>query len=223
MPTIHSDGVCIYYDTFGDSSSPPLLLISGYGSQMILWDERFCEKLAKRSLYMIRFDNRDVGLSSKIENTFDYDFNEIAVAILKGQKVKIPYTLDDMAADAIGLMDSLHIKKAHVLGASMGGMIAQIMAIKYPDRLFSLISMSSTTGNPEISAGISTGKNFLFVAPMPIPKEREANIAYTLKGMRELAGPGFEFDEAYTKELAAACYDRCFCPQGRGMSASSWR
>ena len=163
---------------------------------------------------MIRFDNRDVGLSSKIEDTGDDDFNELTAAILKGDNVQVPYTLDDMAADTIGLMDSLGIKKAHVLGTSMGGMIAQIIAIKYPERLYSLISMSSTTGNPELNTGISSERDFLPVTPMSVPKEREANIEYTLQGMRELAGSGFEFEEEYMRGLAQASYDRCFYPKG---------
>jgi len=214
MPTIQSNGIFIEYDTFGDSSFPPLLLIMGFSGQMILWDPEFCEKLAKQGLYVIRFDNRDVGLSSKIEDAMDYDFNELAAAILQGRKVQAPYTLDDMAADAIGLMDSLGINKAHVLGNSMGGMIAQIMAIKYPDRLYSLISMSSTTGDPAITAGISIDKDFQPISPTSVPHERDANIEYMVNGMRDLAGKGFEFDEDYIRGVAMVLYDRCFYPKG---------
>ncbi|MBW1812294.1 MAG: alpha/beta hydrolase [Deltaproteobacteria bacterium] len=214
MPTIQANSITIEYDTFGDSASPPILLIMGFSGQMILWDEEFCEKLADRGLYVIRFDNRDAGLSSKIEGAGDYDFNKLMDAILQGYKVQVPYTLDDMADDAIGLMDSLNIKKAHVLGTSMGGMIAQVMAIQYPDRLLSLISMSSTTGNPEITAGISEENDFQPVTPMAVPHDREANIEYMVQGMRELAGQGFEFEEDHLRGVAQVSYDRCFYPQG---------
>jgi len=214
MPTIQANGITIEYDTFGDHASPPLLLIMGFSGQMILWDEEFCKKLADRGLYVIRFDNRDVGLSSKIESAGENDFNEVVAAILQGQKIQVPYTLDDMAGDAIGLLDELGIKRAHVLGTSMGGMVAQIMAIKYPERLYSLISMSSTTGNPEIVAGISTDKDFWPVSPMAVPHDREANIEYMVQGMRELAGQGFEFEEEHLRGVAQVSYDRCFYPQG---------
>ena len=214
MPTIQTNGICIEYDTFGNDMLPPLILIMGYSGQMILWGEKFCEKLAGEGLFVIRFDNRDVGLSSKIEDAGDDDFNELAAAILQGQNVQVPYTLDDMAADTIGLMDGLGIKKAHVLGTSMGGMIAQIMAINYPERLYSIISMSSTTGNPKLFSGISSEKYFLPVRPMSVPHERNANIEYTVQGMRELAGSGFTFEEEYMRGLAQASYDRCFYSKG---------
>lgn len=214
MPSIQANGIFIEYDIFGNPSSPPLLLIMGYGGQMILWDTEFCDRLAGKGLYVIRFDNRDVGLSSKIEDADDYDFDDVMEAILRGEEVHVPYTLEDMAADTIGLMDGLGLGKAHVMGASMGGMIAQIMAINYPGRLLSLISLSSTTGNPEISAGRTPDENFQPISPVSAPHEREAQIEYAVQGMQELAGPGFEFVEEHILGVARVSYDRCFYPKG---------
>ncbi len=193
MPNVTANGIQIEYDTFGDRSSPPLLLIMGFGGQMILWDPDFCGQLAEAGLYVIRFDNRDVGLSSKIE---------------------APYTIEDMAEDAIGLLDGLGIQKAHVCGASMGGMIAQTMAIRHPGRVLSLICMASTTGNPEVGSENPEAIDSAAISLVSPPRERQANIEYTVKGMRELAGPGIAFDEKRARRMAAALYDRCFCPEG---------
>jgi len=192
----------------------PLLLIMGLSGQMLLWDKEFCTGLANRRLYVIRFDNRDVGLSTKIETTDSADPGMLLEAAWKGKKITPPYTLDDMADDAFGLLDGLDIKQAHVCGASMGGMIAQTMAIMHPERVLSLISIASTTGNPEIAASEPEAIEPTFIPQDPVPAEREANIDYTVKGMRELSGPGFYFDEAQARILAAESFDRCFYPQG---------
>jgi len=213
LPGIISNGIRIEYDTFGESSSPPLLLIMGLGGQMILWDEEFCRKLAERGFYLIRFDNRDTGLSDKFDEIGQEEIGELFLTLMRGGEVKPPYTLDDMAEDAMGLLDGLGIGKAHVCGASMGGMIAQVMAIKYPERLASLTSMSSATGSPGPSSEQAINVEPL-TFPLPVPVEREANIEFTLKGMRELSGPGFPFDENSAREAAEASYDRCFCPLG---------
>jgi pimeloyl-ACP methyl ester carboxylesterase len=216
MPNINANGIQIEYDTFGDRSSSPLLLIMGFSGQMILWDEELCDQLANRGLYVIRFDNRDVGLSTKIEDAGEFDIMEVLSALGRGEEIRPPYTLDDMADDAIGLLDGLGLEKAHVCGASMGGMIAQTMAIRYPGRLLSLISMASSTGNPELAAARPPVTDPQSLQPVPVPREREANIEYMVNGMRELAGPGFFFDDARVRDLAAECYDRSFYPQGAG-------
>ncbi len=132
MPTCKANGIELYYETFGEDADPPLLLVMGLGAQMIAWDEEFCLTLVDRGFRVIRFDNRDVGLSSKIEGG-----GSIVDAMAKaaqGQAISAPYTLSDMAADAIGLLDHLGIDRAHVVGASMGGMIAQAIAIEHPTR-----------------------------------------------------------------------------------------
>lgn len=214
MPTLKANGIQIAYDTFGDRLSPALLMIMGFSGQMILWEEAFCRQLAGRGFYVIRFDNRDVGLSSRIENQNSPEGMFSFEKFLRGQTIKTPYTLDDMACDAIGLMDGLGIDKAHICGTSMGGMIAQIMAIQFPDRVLSLISMSSTTGNPGLVPLDAMTGELPKELPAPVPHDRLANIEFTTKGLRELSGPGFPFDEDYAREVATLSYDRSFYPEG---------
>ena len=150
MAKATANGIQIEYETFGDPSGRPLLLIIGLGAQMIHWDEDLCQDLAKRGHYVIRFDNRDVGLSTKFEEAGVPNLVEIFGKIMQGEKVKPPYSLDDMANDAVGLLDALGIRRAHICGMSMGGMIAQTVAIRHPSRVLSLTSIYSTTGNPEV-------------------------------------------------------------------------
>lgn len=214
MSSLEANGIRIEYDTFGDASFPPLLMIMGLGGQMILWDEAFCRGIARLGLYVIRFDNRDAGLSSKIEGLGEGDVEEMLAAALRGEEVTVPYTIEDMGNDAMGLLDGLGLGKAHVCGASMGGMIAQTLAIRHPDRVLSLVSISSTTGNPEIVPAGQQEADAPMMTPLSVPREREANIGYTVKGMRELSGPGFAFDEEGVRGVAAVLYDRCFCPEG---------
>ena len=212
MTNIQANGIRIEYDTFGDDSSPALILISGLSGQMILWDEALCRLLVDRGLYVIRFDNRDAGLSTKMDAMGESEIRSLMAAAWNGEAISIPYEIDDMADDAIGLLDGLDLVKFHVCGASMGGMIAQNIAIRYPDRVLSLISIASSTGNPDISFA---GRGEVDPPPpMPVPHEREANIAYMVSGMRDLSGPGFPFDEKEVRKLAALCYDRSFYPAG---------
>jgi pimeloyl-ACP methyl ester carboxylesterase len=214
MPSVRANGIQIEYDTFGDDSSPPLLLIMGFGGQMILWDREFCRQLAEAGLHVIRFDNRDVGLSSKLDDLGVPDLGEMFSAARRVEEIEVPYTLEDMGDDAIGLLDGLGVEKAHVCGASMGGMIAQIMAIRHPDRVSSLVSMASTTGDPEVASVTSEAVDSPAIPHVSVPRERESNIEYTVKGMRELAGAGIAFDEERARRVAAELYDRCFCPEG---------
>ena len=130
MPNVTANGIQIEYDTFGDKASSALLLIMGGGSQMIYWEVEFCNLLAENGLFVIRFDNRDVGLSTKFENAGVPDM----VAAMRGQPVNPAYTLEDMADDAVGLLDALGIEKAHICGASVGGMIAQVLSYRHPEQ-----------------------------------------------------------------------------------------
>jgi pimeloyl-ACP methyl ester carboxylesterase len=183
----------------------------GLGRQMIVWDEEFCDQLAGQGLYVIRFDNRDVGLSSKIYKEKVPNVKGVSAAFQRGEMAKVPYTLDDMAEDSIGLLDALGIERAHVCGVSMGGMIAQIMAIRYPSRVWSLISMLSSTqdpnlptANPEVTA--------LLMAPRP--DKRDAYVEHMVNVFRALAGPKIPIDEKLTRRLVERSYDRCYYPQG---------
>ena len=218
MPNVTANGIQIEYETFGNDSYPSLLLIMGVGCQMIFWPDEFCDMLTNRGHYVIRFDNRDVGLSSKFEEAGVPDVMEIMSSVLQGEEVKTPYTLDDMADDTIGLLDSLNIEMAHICGVSMGGMIAQVVAYRYPSRVLSLVSLMSTTGNPELPQGNPEALAVLFD---PVPEDREANIEHNVKVQQTIGSPGFPFDEDLMRDLVTRSYDRCFYPQGmvRQMAA----
>ena len=195
MPKATANNIQIEYETFGDPSARPLLLIGGLADQLIHWDENLCADLAARGHYVIRFDNRDVGLSTK--------FDESSPS----------YTLDDMADDAVGLLDALAIHKAHICGASMGGMIAQTIVIRHPSRVLSLISIYSTTGNRDLPPPEPDVLELLLV---PSPREREAHIEHMVSLFRAMAGEGFPFDEAWTRMITGKAYDRSFFPEGIG-------
>ncbi len=212
MPQVTANGIQIAYETFGDRSGRPILLIIGLGGQMIQWDEALCRDLAGRGHFVIRFDNRDVGLSSKIEKAGTPNLAEVFGKLLKGEKITAPYTLEDMADDAVGLLDSLQIRQAHICGMSMGGMIAQTIAIRHPARVLSLISIYSSTGNPEIPRAKPEIMGLLTTPP---PGERQAYIEHMTKVFKAIAGPGFPFDEEWTRRIVGERYDRGFCPPGQ--------
>jgi len=211
MARAKANHLLIEYETFGESSSPPVLLIVGLGAQLIYWDEAFCRQLAEAGLYVIRFDNRDAGLSTKFEEAGLPDVMGVIGKLMSGRKVTPPYTIEDMADDAVGLLDALKIDKAHVCGWSMGGMIAQSLAIRDAQRVLSLTSIHSTTGNPHLPQPKPEVMGLLLTPP---PQEREPFIEFNLKLFRALTGPRFGFDEKWVRNLMARAYDRAFCPQG---------
>jgi pimeloyl-ACP methyl ester carboxylesterase len=196
--------VDIVYETIGDPSDPPLLLVMGLGMQLIHWDLELCEQLAERGFHVIRFDNRDAGLSTKIEAPVPN-----VVRLMAGLPTKVPYLLSDMAADAFGLLDHLGIERAHVVGTSMGGMIAQQMAIEAPERVLSLASMMSTTGD----RFVGTPKLRVWSVLMRrAPQDRDAYIAYFARVFRMIGSPAHRPGDERLRELAAATYDRCHAP-----------
>lgn len=211
MPKIIANNIEIEYDTFGDPSSNPLLLIRGLGSQMISWEEEFCELLVNHGFYVIRFDNRDVGLSTKFEEAGVPDIMKLVIAAQRGEKIESPYTLEDMADDAIGLLDALKIDKAHICGASMGAMIVQAIEVRYPSRVLSLTSIMGSTGNFDL---LQPKQEAMKVVMTPAPTEREACIEESVKRWRVLYGTGFPFDEERRRKMAARAYDRSFYPEG---------
>jgi len=211
MTSMQANGITIEYETFGDRAGRPILLIMGLGSQMTRWEEEFCQNLAGRGHFVIRFDNRDVGLSTHFHEAGLPNVQKAMAASLTGEPVEAPYTLDDMADDAVGLLDGLGIPKAHVCGVSMGGMIAQAMAIRHPDRLLSMISIMSRTGDP---AEPQARPEAMAVLLAPTPTEREAALDHMVKTRRTIGSPGFPFDEADTRKKAARDYDRAFDPAG---------
>src|SRR5215469_13827350 len=153
MPIVAANGIDICYDEIGNTKAHAVLLIMGLGTQMIAWPDAFCVALAQRGFRILRLDNRDVGLSTKIGSDVPVDMVAAFTRAIAGKPVEAPYTLDDMAADVIGLMNALRISRAHIVGASMGGMIGQIVAAKYGDRTRSLTSIMSSSGDPRLPVG----------------------------------------------------------------------
>jgi len=188
-----------------------LLLIIGIIGQLTFWDEKLCQQLAQQGHYVIRFDNRDAGLSSQIEEAGVPDIMQTIKTQMKGETIKAPYTIEDMADDAVGLLDALGIEKAHICGMSMGGMIAQTIAINYPKRVLSLISIYSNTGDPKEPQSESKARKFLLA---PQTEEREAYIEHGIKFFSAISGPGFPYDEEWLRNFVAQSYDRAYNPEG---------
>jgi len=213
MPKAKANNIEIEYETFGNASDKPLLLVMGLGAQMISWDERFIQLLVDRGFYVIRFDNRDVGLSTKCEEAGEPNLMQAFMAAQAGETIKSPYSLEDMADDAVGLLDALNIEKAHICGASMGGMIVQVIAFRHPTRVISLCSIMSTTGNPDLPPA---KPEILQLLTTPVPSEREPYIENAVKTGKLLYGSGFPYDEVRGRELMGKVFDRCYYPPGFG-------
>jgi pimeloyl-ACP methyl ester carboxylesterase len=204
------NGIEIVYDTFGKSSAPPMLLVMGLGGQMIAWDDGLCAALAAREYWVIRFDNRDTGLSSKFDEAGIPDSQALIQAQMQGKTINAPYLLRDMADDSVGLLDVLGIEKAHVVGVSMGGMIAQEMAIQHPARVRTLTSMMSSTGNP---AFMTPEPDALKLLLSPPPKSRTEYIEKEIKYFQVVSGE-IPFDENRVRERAGKSFDRGLSPAG---------
>lgn len=202
-----ANGIDIAYETFGNPNARPLLAVMGLGAQMIAWDDEFMEKLAANDFHVIRFDNRDTGLSTKIENAPAPNVQ----AAMAGDTSSASYTLYDMADDAVGLMDALDIRKAHIMGASMGGMIVQAMAIRHPERILSMTSIMSTSGARDVGQAKPEAMAVLLAPP---PKTREEAIEMRVNSSKVIGATGFPFDEARVRALAGRSYDRANYPVG---------
>jgi pimeloyl-ACP methyl ester carboxylesterase len=211
MARVRANGIEIEYDSFGSASGRPLLLIMGLGGQSIMWDEGFCEALAERGHFVLRYDNRDVGLSTKLDAAGIPNVMELMMQGAAGKTPSVPYTLDDMADDAAGLLEALGLETAHVCGASMGGMIAQTLAIRHGGRLRSLTSIMSSTGNPSLPPAKPEAMAVLMTPP---PTDRASSLDAAVRTWRTIGSPGFPFDEAKIRERAGRLYDRSFYPQG---------
>ena len=214
MPRTKANGIEIEYDCFGNNDAPAVLLISGLGTQMIRWSETFCQILANQGFRVIRFDNRDAGLSTHFDSASMPDLAAIADAVSRGETPNVPYTLFDMVNDAVRLLDSLMIKRAHVVGRSMGGMIAQLVASEHPERVLSLVSIMSSTGNrnlpqarPAVMAAMTSP------APHPI-KDARGYLAQCVAFSQVIAGRGYPFDESAQREQALAEVKRAYNPSG---------
>jgi pimeloyl-ACP methyl ester carboxylesterase len=197
------------YVTAGDPSHPPLLVVNGYTTQLISWPQGYIDRLVDQGLFVIRYDNRDVGLSTKLDGRH-VSPGAVLSAALQGEPLpEVPYTLSDMAADGIGLLDHLGIDRAHIVGNSMGGMIVQTMAIEHPDRVASVTSVMSSTGDPRVGRPTPEARDALLAPP---PTERAE---YIEASQNSLVWASKRFaDPAWLRTNAAAQYDRCFYPEG---------
>lgn len=202
-------GIELEYETFGSPDDPTLLLVMGLNAQMTAWDDDFCAGLAAAGLHVVRFDNRDCGLSSKLDGR-SVDPMAVAAAVRSGEPAPdVPYTLSDMAGDAIGLLDHLGVERAHILGASMGGMIVQTMAIEHPTRVASMVSVMSTPDALQYGPPTHEALEVLMTAP---PAERDAFIENATRSAVFTSKRYTDVDEL--RASAARAYDRSFYPQG---------
>ena len=211
MPRLKANGIEIEYELSGPAAGPPLVIVQGYTSQMTSWPDEFHEALAAAGLRVIRFDNRDIGLGHKHHGVMP-DLRAVAAAMKEGTKPPVPYTLNDMADDVACLLDALGIQSAHIAGASMGGMIAQLVAIRHPERTRSLISLMSTTSDPSLPRSDPKAQEALMQKP---PAEDRDSVADHATKMRLIIGsPGYPEDQAKVRARFAANYDRCYYPEG---------
>lgn len=213
MPQLPVNGLQIEYDTFGTVNDEPLLLIMGLGTQMTAWSPDFCNTLAAHGHYVIRFDNRDVGLSTKFHGAkapsrFHYMLNHIF-----DRRLKVPYSLTDMASDAAGVLDALDIESAHIVGASMGGMIAQLLTAGHPERARSLTSLMSTSGDPKLPSARPEVVKQLFLR-RPAKSDPAVLLEHSIRSLQLISSPGYPRSDDDWRELVSASLARSFYPEG---------
>src|SRR3954454_11798991 len=215
MAIAEVNGINIAYDTRGPAGAPAIVLIMGLGTQMTAWSDPFCDALAAGGYQVVRFDNRDVGLSSKIEGGRPVNMKWVFLKAMLGVKVQGPYTLADMAADGLGLMDKLGLRTAHLVGASMGGMIAQLIVTNCPVRTRSLVSIMSSSGDRRLPQSTPEARNALF-AKRPDPSDREKIVAHMMNVYRVIGSPGYPVPDDVLRPRLEASIDRSYYPQGVG-------
>ena len=213
---VAANGIELAYETFGDASAPPVVLIMGLATQMIAWPDELCEGLARNGLFVVRFDNRDVGESTHLRNLPPPRLADIVV-----RRRPPPYSIGDMAADVAGLLDSLGLGQVHLVGASMGGFIAQTVALKHASRVRTLTLMMTSTGSRRV--GQPRPRVYARLLRRRVAAGRPAAIAATVETFRLIGSPGFAFDEQYIRDLAGRSYDRGYDPDGarRQLAASA--
>ncbi len=220
MPQITANGISIEYEAYGDPKNPPLLLVMGLGAQLTLWPIELVDALVARGYYVIRHDNRDIGLSEKFGLAGVPNFRRVALMRMFGLRARLPYRLTDMADDAAALLGALGIEKAHVVGASMGGMIVQLMAIHHPDRLLSMTSIMSTTGNPRLPRPKPEAMNAL-LDRAPANATLEDVIPIGIRVARAIGSPAYPTPEERLRERIARDFNRSFYPEGAARQISA--
>ena len=210
MPRAHGNGVELEYETVGDPTGRPLLLVQGLGAQLISVEDGLCQELAGRGFLVIRYDNRDAGLSTWFDDARPVNL----AAIWGGDHSSLAYTLEDMADDAAAVLDAAGVPAAHVAGISLGGMIAQLLATRHPARVRSLASIMSTTGDRGVGQPSGDAASMLLA---PMPSEREAFVERAVANTRAIStGTAYPFDEEAVREGLARGYDRAYHPKGTG-------
>jgi len=210
MPLARNGDVELHYETAGDPADPPLLFVMGLGAQLIAWPEDWCQAFVDAGRFVVRFDNRDCGLSTKLAGVA-VDLPAVMAAWAgDGPMPEVPYLLSDMAADAVAVLDDLGIERADIVGASLGGMIVQTMAIEHPERVRTLTSIMSTTGEPAYYQSVPEVRAMLF---QPVPDDRDGIIAASVERSRAMSSPRW-FDAEEAARRTAAAYDRMYFPEG---------
>jgi pimeloyl-ACP methyl ester carboxylesterase len=206
MPQVNVNGLDLEYESFGRDGDSAILLIMGLAAQLTLWPEALCSGLAARQFRVIRFDNRDIGKSTHLSDRGAPDLSALMAKLLSGQPVEPPYTLNDMAADAMGLLDAIGVARAHIVGASMGGMIAQLVAVHYPERTKSLVSIMSTTGRRDLPQAKPEAMAAIMAPPASLG--REDRIEGAIRIWRAIGSPGYPASDAELRGLAEREVDR---------------
>jgi pimeloyl-ACP methyl ester carboxylesterase len=215
MPSVMSNGIRLEYADSGRATDPVILLIMGLGTQLVAWPDSLCDGLVDCGFRVVRFDNRDVGLSTKIGGDDQADVTAMLGRAFSGKPFEAPYKLQDMAADALGLLDALGIESAHIVGISMGGMIAQYMAAEHPNRTRSLTLIMTSSGNPQLPFGKPEAMAAT-LAPRPDGSDREAVIAHTMNTYRAIGSPGFRMTDSELRAWVERSTDRVYFPVGAG-------
>jgi pimeloyl-ACP methyl ester carboxylesterase len=219
MPKAIANGIEIHYEEQGDKAAPPMLLIMGFGAQLTLWPDELVEALASRGFRVIRYDNRDIGLSHKFDGVKAPGLVKMTLLSKLGLKPKVPYTLADMADDGAGLLDTLGIEKAHIVGASMGGMIAQHFVSRHADKCLSLTTIFSTTGNPKLPPAKPEAMKALVTRPDST--DEKVLVEHGMMVARTIGSPGYPTEDERLRERTTASVRRSFYPEGptRHLSA----
>jgi len=210
VPEASNGDVVIHHETFGDPADPALLMVNGLGSQCVAYRTEWCARFAAEGFFTIRFDNRDVGLSTHLSEVTP-DVAATTAAVASGRTPLVPYLLEDMARDAVAVLDALGIGRAHVMGLSMGGMIVQQLALDHPHRLRSMTTVMSSTGDPDVGQASAEARVLLFGPPAT---DRDGAIARSVEGLRTWGSPGHQDDER-TAAIVGEAFDRSFDPAGQ--------